>query len=171
MDDAWNRFIGKLELCAETVATAVGRWRYKADGWADIETTYQRLEPAGSPSAPIYSLVRLSAECTSLYTLDAPDLSPGNTELALPLRPASAIVTYTSRDGRSWQIDAIDIIGRLVQDDESLSERSRRQRYHVETDPLTVATEFRTDGPEWLREFASTVRTPSPSGRHERDAA
>ncbi|MFE6272186.1 hypothetical protein ACFVQ9_25735 [Streptomyces goshikiensis] len=166
-----TRLDGKLDRYAETVAASVGRWHYKADGWADIEATYRQIEPADGPSAPFYALVDVFVEYTSRYTLNAPDLSPGHTELAAPLRPESAIVTYTSRDGRVWQIDAVDIVGRLVQDDGSVSDRHRRQRYHVELDPLSVATEFRTGAPQWLHELASAVRVPPPSERHDRDTA
>ncbi|MFD7553611.1 hypothetical protein ACFV9E_03605 [Streptomyces sp. NPDC059835] len=166
-----TRLHGKLDRYAETVAASVGRWHYKADGWADIETAYRQIEPADGPTAPVYALVRVFAECTARYTLNAPDLSPSHTELTAPLRPESAIVTYTSHDGRVWQIDAVDIIGRLVQADERVSDLPRRQRYHVELAPLTVATEFRTGAPQWLHEFASAVRVPSPSEGQDRNTA
>ncbi|MEV6421821.1 hypothetical protein [Streptomyces sp. NPDC051662] len=88
------------------------------------------------------------------YTGTADDLAPGHTDYNFPMRPSELLLAYTRRNGSSWLLDRVDVVGCRPRADDTVNPASRAiQRFHVTIDPFTVTTEFGVHAPPWLRAF------------------
>ncbi|MFE2640167.1 hypothetical protein ACFXKF_36385 [Streptomyces scopuliridis] len=106
-------------------------------------------------------LVDDHAERIVRYSGTADDPAPEHSEYDFPMRPSELLLTYTRRNGSSWLLDRVDVVGCRPRANGTVNPASRAvQRFHVTIAPFTVTTEFGVHAPPWLRAFVWHHQNP-----------